>query len=95
MLKNQISNSKVILNTLLELYINSFSNESSNRDANSLSKSKSLKTTKEEFSPKSEKIISFQEKRALEFLTQNHMLYDMNLALGICQLHNFRVNFCF
>ena len=93
-LKNQISNSKVILNTLLELYINSFSNESSsNKDTNSVLKSKSLKTTKEEFSPKSDKIISFQEKRALEFLTQNHMLYDMNLALGICQLHNFRVNF--
>lgn len=76
----------------MELYINSFSSEPSNKDANSLLKNKNLKIAKDEFAPKSDKIISLQEKRALEFLTQNHMLYDMNLALGICQLHNFRVN---
>ena len=69
----------MILNTLLELYINSFSNESSNQASNFQQKNKS---TKIEVS-KTEKAISLQEKRALEFLTQNHSLFDMNLALVI------------
>lgn len=36
------------------------------------------------------KSVTLKEKRALEFLTNNYNSYDMNLALIICQLHNFR-----
>jgi gas vesicle protein len=85
--KNKKSNSKVILNTLLELYINSFSNESLNKETNLPLKNKlpEILTKVDD-----EKRVSFYEKRALEFLTQNYTLYDMNLALVICQLHNFK-----
>ena len=75
---------------MLELYINSISSEPS-QFKNKSPKVFSDKTGTEELTVKSEKTISLQEKRALEFLTQNHMLYDLNLALVICQLHNFRV----
>jgi hypothetical protein len=40
----------------------------------------------------SEKVLSLQERKALEFLSTSTS-YDMNLALVICQLHNFKVAF--
>ncbi len=41
------------------------------------------------------KSVSLKEKKALEFLTANYNSYDMNLALVTCQLHNFKVKFCY
>ena len=78
------------------MYINSISSASSNKEHNLQLKNKTVKNlsnkiASEEVNAKTEKSISLQEKRALEFLTQNHMLYDLNLALVICQLHNFKV----
>ena len=39
------------------------------------------------------KVVSIKEKRALEFLVSNYGNYDINLALVICQLNNFKVKF--
>ena len=82
------------------MYINSFSNESLSKASYLQQKSKgatkALSQAEElEITTKSDKTISLQEKRALEFLTQNHTLFDMNLALVICQLHNFRAGMLF
>lgn len=37
------------------------------------------------------KLTSINEKKALDFLATNISSYDMNLALSICQLHQFKV----
>jgi vacuolar protein sorting-associated protein 11 len=81
-LKNQISSSTIISNTLLELYINSLAaaQNAPKPSDNSINQKKDLLTLEE------------KEKRAFNFLSSNYASYDMNLALIICQLHNFRVN---
>lgn len=89
-LKNHISNSKIIGNTLLELYINTFSDP--NKDSNNLDEAKSFLENVGNYRSVSTKSVTLKEKRALEFLTNNYDSYDMNLALIICQLHNFRVS---
>jgi vacuolar protein sorting-associated protein 11 len=73
--QNQISSSKIIANTLLELYI------------------KDSATKKDHATVKGQ--LTLKEKKVLEFLTNNSSSYDVNLALIICQLHNFRVNIIF
>ncbi len=40
-------------------------------------------------------VISVNEKRALEFLANNQSAYDINLALIVCQLHNFKAGLLF
>jgi hypothetical protein len=40
-------------------------------------------------------VTSLKEKKALEFLTSNYSNYDTNLALSICQLHNFKPGLLF
>jgi hypothetical protein len=71
------------------LYINGISD---GKKKNQGETNKSPKSA-EETASKTSKALSLPEKRALEFLTQNYSLYEMNSALAVCQLHNFRVIF--
>lgn len=82
---NGISESKLISNTLLELYIDSFSKLQKKDSTSKLSHG----LNNEENS--SLRSISIQERKALEFLKSSNSNYDMNLALNICQLHQFKV----
>lgn len=83
--KSHISNSKLIVNTLLELYIKRINEDSSDEEA-------SEDASDQQESKSQEKSVSIHEKKALEFLASNISAYDMNLALVICQLNNFKVN---
>ena len=87
--KGQMSSSKVIANTLLELYVNSFSATDSKASSKSLIDEISPPVASKQ--PSSNTVASLKEKQALEFLTANYSTYDTNLALVICQLHNFKV----
>ncbi len=79
---------------MLELYINSFSEPQKNLRASGLDEARNFLQEVEvgvNYRSSLTKSVSLKEKRALEFLTVNYNSYDMNLALIICQLHNFRV----
>ena len=101
--KNQISTSKIISNTLLELYINSFSDPIRSRQKlptlqqsptnfkdDFITENNSSTTTATTAAANNKSTISLQEKKALEFLTNNYSQYDTNLALVVCQLYNFK-----
>jgi hypothetical protein len=97
-----MSNSKVILNTLLELYINSFSDPFTKKKLGSnknlideLKMDSSSPPSVSSIKQSATTVASLKEKKALEFLTSNYSLYDTNLALGICQLHNFKPGLLF
>ena len=91
-LQNQISNSKLIANTLLELYIKNISESAKNTNDNNKKKDLIDHAINESADDLTEKVLSLQERKALEFLTSSSS-YDINLALVICQLHNFKVYF--
>lgn len=90
---NHISSSNIIANTLLELYINSFSDpfKSTNKLDEARHFLQDVDTNSYHGRNSANKSVSLKEKKALEFLMANSEAYDMNLALVICQLHNFRV----
>lgn len=89
--KNQISNSKLIVNTLLELYIKRIA-EGGGETSSSVSPStKSSGSSAAATNKTIEKPMTIHEKKALEFLASNIAAYDMNLALAVCQLNNFKV----
>lgn len=80
---------------MLELYINSFSEPNKNSKASTnLDEAKNFLQDVDGVNYRNvlTKSVSLKEKRAIEFLTTNPSAYDMNLALIICQLHNFRVS---
>lgn len=86
--KNQISNSKLIVNTLLELYIKRISEgETLGSPTTAAAVASATKTI--------DKPMSIHEKKALEFLASNLAAYDMNLALAVCQLNNFKAGLLF
>jgi hypothetical protein len=86
----------LIANTLLELYLKDISEakKKSFEMKQLISSRKDLidQAINESNIENDEKTLSFQEKKALEFLTSSSS-YDMNIALVICQLHNFKVNY--
>lgn len=97
-----MSNSKVIANTLLELYINSFSDPLTKKKIGSnkniideLNMESSSPPSVSQIKQSATTVTSLKEKKALEFLTSNYTLYDTNLALSICQLHNFKPGLLF
>ena len=75
---------------MLELYVNSISESKVKPEQQKISPSKpgDLAAPKEA-SPGLKSGVSLKEKRALEFLANSS--YDVNLALIVCQLHNFKV----
>ena len=88
--KSQINDSKEISNTLLELYVNSISESKGKPDQQKISPSRpGDQGAAKETSPALKSGVSLKEKRALEFLANSS--YDVNLALIVCQLHNFKV----
>ena len=79
-MKNHLSNSIVISNTLLELYNKAYSEAV-----------KALRSAPaSDGGSGSAALVAAEEKRALDFLRSKEAAYDTNLALTVCQLHNFQ-----
>lgn len=82
----------MIVNTLLELYIKQIKEEDDNVSSNEKQAAEGQKSPS---AKKPEDLLSPYEKKALEFLASNIQSYDMNLALVICQLNNFKSGMLF
>ncbi|RNA18522.1 vacuolar sorting-associated 11 -like protein [Brachionus plicatilis] len=84
--KKQI-NSKIISNTLLELYLKRVAETGTKNKKN---QKLLIEDAMNENILSSNSSLSIQEKYALEFLMSNDTSYDMSLALTLCQLHQFK-----
>lgn len=85
----------MIVNTLLELYIKQIKEEDNTVSLSEKQGAEGQKSPSQVAGKKPEESLSPYEKKALEFLASNIQSYDMNLALVICQLNNFKSGMLF
>lgn len=85
----------MIVNTLLELYIKQIKEEDNTVSLTEKQGAEGQKSPSQVAAKKQEESLSPYEKKALEFLASNIQSYDMNLALVICQLNNFKSGMLF